>query len=99
MRYQELDRCPDSRMYACPVSTGAAVGFAALSRAQLAVLVPELLLAGHLIDRAGLPHALAAFGPDGMRDVAIEEWQGASPVYTKRMQRTFGFAGDDVVTI
>jgi hypothetical protein len=86
-------------MYACPVSTGAAQGFAALSRAQLAVLVPELLLAGHLIDRAGLPHALVAFGPDGMRDIAIEEWQGASPVYTKRMQRAFGFEGDDVVTI
>lgn len=86
-------------MYACPVSTDATLGFAALSREQLAVLVPELLLAGHLIDRAGLPHALLAFGPDGMRDVAIEEWQGASPVYTQRMQRAFGFEGDDVVTI
>jgi hypothetical protein len=61
--------------------------------------VPELLLAGHLVDRAGLPHALVAFGPDGMRDVAIEEWQGASPVYTKRMQRALGFEGDDVITI
>ena len=35
-----------------------------LSRQQLAVLVPELLLAGHLIDRSGLPHVLLAFGPD-----------------------------------
>lgn len=88
-------------MYACPVSTDRAApsGFGALSRAELATLVPELLLAGHLIDRAGLPHALVAFGPDGMRDVAIEEWQGASPVYTKRMQHAFGFTGDDVVTI
>ena len=82
-------------MYACPVSTG----YAALSRAQLARLVPELLLAGHLIDRAGLPHVLVALGPDGMRDVAIEEWRGASPVYTKRMQRALRFAGTDVVTI
>jgi hypothetical protein len=83
------------------VSTGAppSSAFADLSRAELARLVPELLLAGHLIDRAGLPHALVAFGPDGMRDVAIEEWQGASPVYTKRMQRALDFAGDDVVTI
>jgi hypothetical protein len=86
-------------MYACPVSTESPLGFAALTRAELAVLVPELLLAGHLIDRSGLPHALVAFGPDGMRDVAIEEWQGASPVYTRRMQRAFGFTGDDVVTI
>jgi hypothetical protein len=82
-------------MYACPVSTG----FADLSRPELAALVPELLLAGHLIDRAGLPHVLGAFGPDGMRDVAIEEWQGASPVYTGRMQRALGFTGDDVGTI
>jgi hypothetical protein len=86
-------------MYTCPVSTGEVVGFSALSRAELAVLVPELLLAGHLIDRSGLPHALVAFGPDGMRDIAIEEWQGASPVYTKRMQRALHFEGDDVATI
>ena len=82
-------------MYACPVSTG----YAALSHAQLARLLPELLLAGHLIDRAGLPHVLVALGPDGMRDVAIEEWRGASPIYTKRMQRALQFEGDDVVTI
>jgi hypothetical protein len=62
-------------------------------------LVPELLLAGHLIDRAGLPHVLVVLGPDGMRDVAIEEWRGASPIYTKRMQRALRFEGDDVVTI
>ena len=78
---------------------GSRSAFAELSRAQLAILVPELLLAGHLIDRAGLGHVLAAFGPDGMRDVAIEEWAGASPVYTRRMQRAMGFAGDDVITI
>ena len=70
-----------------------------LSRQRLAVLVPELLLAGHLIDRSGLPHVLLAFGADGMRDVAIEEWMGASPVYTKRMQRALGFGGDDVTTV
>jgi hypothetical protein len=70
-----------------------------LSLDQLAVLVPELLLAGHLIDRAGMPHAIAAFGRNGMRDIAIEEWMGASPVYTKRMQRALAFEGDGVETI
>ncbi len=34
-----------------------------------------------------------------MRDIAIEEWMGASPVYTKRMQRALGFEGDSVETI
>lgn len=73
--------------------------FAALSREQLATLVPELLLGGHLIDRAGLPHVLLAGGADAMKDVAIDEWMGASPVYTKRMQRALGFEGTDVTTI
>jgi len=68
-------------------------------RQELAVLVPELLLAGHLIDRAGMPHLIGAFGRDVMRDIAIDEWMGASPVYSKRMQRTLGFEGDSVVTI
>lgn len=66
---------------------------------QLARLVRELLLAGHLIDRAGMPQVLAEHGPDAMRDVAIDEWMGASPIYTRRMQRLLGFQGDDVETI
>ena len=53
---------------------------AGLTQAELATLVPELLLCGHLIDRAGMPHAIGAFGLGGMRDIAIEEWMGASPV-------------------
>ncbi len=66
---------------------------------ELARLVPEYLLAGHVIDRAGMPHLIGAFGRDGMRDIAIEEWMGASPLYTGRMQRALGFEGDSVETI
>ncbi|WP_449289675.1 hypothetical protein [Nocardia halotolerans] len=73
--------------------------FAGLSRAQLAVVVPELLLCGHLIDRSGMPHTIGAFGREGMTQVAIDEWQVASPVYTRRMQAALGFAGDSVETI
>jgi hypothetical protein len=73
--------------------------YAELDRAQLAALVPELLLTGHLIDRAGMAYAIGAFGQEGMQQVAIEEWMGASPIYTKRMQRALDFVGDDVVTI
>jgi len=73
--------------------------YADLSREQLAVLVPELLLTGHLIDRAGMPWCIEAFGQDGMTEVAIEEWAGASPIYTRRMQQALRFEGDDVVTI
>ncbi|WP_156095015.1 hypothetical protein [Nocardia lijiangensis] len=73
--------------------------YARFSRPTLAALVPELLLCGHLIDRSGMAHSLAAFGRTGMAEVAIEEWQLASPVYTRRMQRALGFAGDSVPTI
>ena len=82
-----------------PEGTTGVRGLAGLDRAELAVLVPEFLLAGHLIDRAGMPHLIGAFGRDVMRDIAIDEWMGASPVYSKRMQRTLGFEGDSVVTI
>lgn len=70
-----------------------------LTRGELAALVPEYLLGGHLIDRSGMPHLISAFGRDGMRDVAIEEWMGASPVYTKRMQQALRFESDTVETI
>ncbi|WP_395659768.1 hypothetical protein [Nocardioides sp.] len=70
-----------------------------LTREQLAVLVPELLLTGHLIDRAGMAFCIAELGRESMTEIAIEEWAGASPIYTRRMQRALSFEGDDVVTI
>ena len=73
--------------------------YAALSREHLAVLVPELLLIGQLIDRSGMAWCIAAYGREGMQQVAIEEWMAASPIYTRRMQRALGYEGDDVVTI
>ena len=73
--------------------------FDALDRPTLATLVREYLLCGHLIDRAAMPFVFAALGMDGMRDVAIEEWMGASPIYTPRMRRSLRFDGNDVETI
>lgn len=73
--------------------------YADLSRETLATLLPELLLSGHLIDRSGMAHTIGAFGREGMTEVAITEWQLASPVYTRRMQRALGFTGDTVETI
>lgn len=34
-----------------------------------------------------------------MLQIAIEEWAGASPLYTRRMQKALNYAGDDVITI
>jgi len=77
--------------------------YAALSRSELATLLPELLLIGQLMDRAGMPWCISAFGREEMAQIAIEEWSGASPVYTGRMQRALRFEASggqgDVVTI
>ena len=73
--------------------------YSALSRAELAILVPELLLIGQLIDRSGMAWCIQSFGRPEMLQIAIEEWAGASPIYTRRMQRALGYTGDDVITI
>lgn len=70
-----------------------------LSRPALAVLAREYQLAAHLQDRAGIPQVMVRHGSKAMREVAIDEWMGASPVYTRRMQRALRFEGDDVATI
>jgi hypothetical protein len=70
-----------------------------LSRAELATVGREYMLFGHLLNRAALPHVHFQVGAEAREAVAIEEWMGASPVYTQRMQRCLGFAGDDVATI
>lgn len=71
----------------------------ALTRDELARLVPELLLIGQLIDRSGMAWCIANFGREEMLQIAIEEWMGASPIYTRRMQRALRYEGVDVVTI
>ena len=70
-----------------------------LTHDELAVLVREYLLAGQLMDRAGMPQVIGAYGRDEMAAIAIDEWMGASPIYTRRMQRLLGYVGDDVPTI
>ncbi len=73
--------------------------YADLSRAELAVLVPELLLIGQLIDRSGMAWCIQSFGREEMLQIAIEEWAGSSPLYTRRMQQALNYTGDDVITI
>ncbi len=73
--------------------------FASLSRDELAVLLPELLLIGQLIDRSGMAWCIAAFGREEMAQIAIDEWAASSPVYTRRMQKALGYEGDDIITI
>jgi len=78
---------------------GASSPYVGRTHEELAELARELLLAGHLIDRSGMPHLISRFGRDGMQDIAIDEWMAASPIYTRRMQRLLSFEGDTVETI
>src|SRR5262249_60121693 len=67
-----------------------------LSRAELATLGREYMLFGHLLNRAALPWVHVELGASAREAVAIEEWMGASPIYTRRLRETFGFGGDGV---
>lgn len=75
------------------------LALASLSRRDLGELVREALLGGHLIDRASMPHIIGAWGRENMRDIAIDEWMGASPIYTRRIQALLGIRGDGVEAI
>lgn len=70
-----------------------------LGRGELAVLGRELLLAGQLIDRSGMPHLISSYGREVMGEIAIDEWMGASPIYTRRTQQLLGFGGDTIDTL
>ncbi|MCZ7528508.1 MAG: hypothetical protein M5U14_20325 [Acidimicrobiia bacterium] len=55
------------------------------------------MLVGMLVNRAVLPQVLVRGGSlDDLEEVAIDEWMGASPVYTGRMRRLVGIEGDGV---
>ena len=43
-----------------------------------------------MIDRSGMAWCIQEFGREEMVQIAIEEWAGASPIYTRRMQRALG---------
>jgi hypothetical protein len=79
--------------------TSGAHPFEVMTHADMATLAREYLMAGHMIDRAGMPHLIGPWGRDVMTEVAIDEWMGASPVYTRRMQQALDFAGTDVATM
>lgn len=69
------------------------------SRAFLARLGRENLLIGHMLDRVGQPLVAMEYGGEAFLKSGIEEWMGASPIYSKRMQRLMNFEGADVGTV
>jgi hypothetical protein len=75
------------------------IGLSDFSRQLLADLGREYLLNGHLQDRVGLPLVAKQCGGDAYVRFSIEEWMGASPIYSQRMQRAMNFEGDEVGTV
>jgi hypothetical protein len=70
------------------------------SRLQLAQLGREFMLCAQFNSRTGYAALRMNHGDEAYKDVAIANWMGASPVYTRRMQKAMGFAGgSDVATI
>jgi hypothetical protein len=71
-----------------------------LPRSALLPLALETMHVGHLLDRALMPHfAVATKDAAAVEGLAIDEWMGASPVYTGRMRRLMGIEGDGVDAI
>ncbi len=71
-----------------------------LSREELVPVAFEHMLSGMIVTRALLPQVVLHGGDlDLMNQVAIDEWMGASPVYTARMRTLMGIEGDDVSAI
>lgn len=77
----------------------AGLELADFSREFLARLMHEYNLIGHLLDRSGQPLVALEYGEEGFVKSAIEEWQCASPIYSRRMQRLMHFEGSDVGTV
>ncbi|MCB1842637.1 MAG: hypothetical protein KDI09_06705 [Halioglobus sp.] len=69
------------------------------SRDFLSRLTHEFNLIGHLLDRVGQPLVALEYGEEGFVRSGIEEWQCASPIYSKRMQKLMNFEGNDVGTV
>ena len=65
-----------------------------LSCAELLPIALETMLVGHLLDRALMPQVVLRAGRvDDVEPVAIDEWMGASPIYTRRMRALMGIGG------
>jgi hypothetical protein len=83
--------------YAGPFDPGFRIDH--LSRGALARLAREFQLVGHVTDRVLMPIVGSRFGPEAMNALAIDEWMGASPVYSARNRALLGIEGDGVPAI
>jgi hypothetical protein len=71
-----------------------------LPRDELLPLAYDWMLSGMIVTRSMMPLVVLSGGDlDLMNQVAIDEWMGASPNYTRRLRELMGIEGDDVTAI
>ena len=70
-----------------------------LSRAALVRLVREFALIAQLLDRSVFAAIGLRYGQQAVEELAIEEWRGASPIYTERIRRVMNIEGNGVPAI
>jgi len=73
--------------------------FEDLSKEALVRLVREYALIAQLLDRSVFAAVALRYGPQAVEDLAIEEWRGASPIYTERIRKIMNIEGDGVPAI
>ena len=70
-----------------------------LSKDALVRLVREYALIAQLLDRSVFAAIGLRYGQQAVEELAIEEWRGASPIYTERIRKVMNIEGDGVPAI
>jgi hypothetical protein len=70
-----------------------------LSKDALVRLVREYALIAQLLDRSVFAAIGLRYGQQVVEELAIEEWRGASPVYTERIRKIMNIEGNGVPAI
>ena len=70
-----------------------------LSKEALVRLVREFALIAQLLDRSVFAAVGMKYGPQAVEELAIDEWRGASPVYTERIRKIMNIEGNGVPAI
>jgi hypothetical protein len=73
--------------------------FEDLSKEALVRLVREFALIVQLLDRSAFASIGLRYGQRAVEEIAIDEWRGASPVYTERIRKIMNIQGDGITAI
>lgn len=73
--------------------------FEDLSKEALVRLVREFALIVQLLDRSVFASIGMRYGQRAVEEIAIDEWRGASPIYTERIRKIMNIEGDGVPAI